>query len=392
MEALHNFKDKFKVKPKDNLKTKPKKRYHLKLSTKIKLFIFILSVVLNIAAWNSTSFSDWYIAHIMPIFVNTYSRFTSIFPISVGEILIVLGIFLLAFCVIILFLSIFPFNRLKKFCHVYLNIISFIIVFVLLIQTLGCFIQYHASTFEAQYMDTSKVYGFEDLNNLREDIVANLNKLSTQFERDNNGEIIYNKDMYAECIKSMKKLGETYPNLAGYYPRPKKIMASDFMSQQYLAGIYFPFTLEANYNTTMYIANMPYTICHELAHLKGYIYEDEANFIAFMACTQSDDIFFKYSGYINVLGYVSKDFKNSANETEWENRTLITETVAADDVFLKQDDWDRINKTSIFKTETVETISNKMLDGNLKINGIKDGMASYSRVVRLLLNYYSNTL
>ena len=59
----------------------------------------------------------------------------------------------------------------------------------------------------------------------------------------------------------------------------------------------------------MYITNMPFTICHELAHLKGYIYEDEANFIAFMACINSDNLFFQYSGYLNVLNYVSKDFR-----------------------------------------------------------------------------------
>lgn len=189
--------------------------------------------------------------------------------------------------------------------------------------------------------------------------------------------------------KVNEKLGEKYPGLSGYYPQPKKIVFSNIMSQQNLSGIFFPFTLEANYNTDMYITNMPFTICHELAHLKGYIYEDEANFIAFMACMQSDNLFFKYSGYLNVLNYVSNDFRRNATEEEWDMRTLVTEEVASDNIFLTSAAWEEVNKTSPFNTETVEAVSNKLLDGNLVLNGVKDGIKSYSRVVQLLIYYYS---
>ena len=33
--------------------------------------IAVITVFLNILAWNSTAFSDWYIAHIFPLWVNT---------------------------------------------------------------------------------------------------------------------------------------------------------------------------------------------------------------------------------------------------------------------------------------------------------------------------------
>ena len=246
----------------------------------IKLLIFAITIFLNVLSWNSHAFCDWYIENILPLWVNTYSRFFSIFPVSVGEKLIILGIILLAAGVVIFLLGFLKKEKLKLLRRRYWNVISWIVVFVLLIQTLNCFILYHASTFASQYMaeEERNGYGFEELYNLREHIVEKLNFLSTQFERDSNGEIIFNEeeDLYSECINSMKKLGEKYPGLSGYYPQPKKILFSNIMSQQNLSGIFFPFTLEANYNTDMYITNMPYTICHELAHLKGYIYEDEA--------------------------------------------------------------------------------------------------------------------
>ncbi|MFG6392716.1 MAG: DUF3810 domain-containing protein [Lachnospiraceae bacterium] len=359
----------------------------------IKLALVTFAVFLNILSWNSNTFSDWYITNILPLWINTYSRFISIFPVSVGEKLIILGIVLLALGVIIFILGFFKKEKLKLLRRKYWNVISWILICVLLIQTLNCFILYHASSFTSKYIDTTEEnkYGFEELYNLREHIVEKLNFLSTKFERGSNGEIIFNEtsSLHSECIKSMERLGKKYPSLSGYYPQPKKILFSNIMSQQYLSGIFFPFTLEANYNTDMYITNMPFTICHELAHLKGYIYEDEANFIAFMACTTSDNLFFQYSGYLNVLNYVSNDFRKNASEKEWNMRTLVTEEVAADNIFLTQDAWEKVNKTSPFNTETVETISNKLLDGNLKLNGIKDGIKSYSRVVQLLIYYYS---
>lgn len=361
----------------------------------IKLLIFAITIFLNVLSWNSHAFCDWYIENILPLWVNTYSRFFSIFPVSVGEKLIILGIILLAAGVVIFLLGFLKKEKLKLLRRRYWNLISWIVVFVLLIQTLNCFILYHASTFASQYMaeEERNGYGFEELYNLREHIVEKLNFLSTQFERDSNGEIIFNEeeDLYSECINSMKKLGEKYPGLSGYYPQPKKILFSNIMSQQNLSGIFFPFTLEANYNTDMYITNMPYTICHELAHLKGYIYEDEPNFIAFMACTMSDNLFFQYSGYLNVLNYVSNDFRNNAGKEEWDKRTIVTEEAAADNIFLTPGAWERVNKTSPFNTETVETISSKLLDGNLVLNGVKDGIKSYSRVVQLLIYYYSQS-
>lgn len=370
-----------------------KKKHKINKPLFIKLAIFAFTVFLNILAWNVRTFPDWYIANIMPLWINTYSRFISIFPVSVGEILIIAAIILLAAGVVIFLLGFLRTGRFKLLRRKYWGAMSWIIVCVFLVQTLNCFILYHASTFESQYMSgKDSTYGFNELKELREDIVYKLNSLSVQFRRNSDGEIIYGKDLdtlYNECISSMLKVGEKYPALSGYYPQPKKIAFSKFMSQQYLSGIFFPFTLEANYNTEMYITNLPFTICHELAHLKGYIYEDEANFIAFLACTGSDDLFLQYCGYLNVLNYVADDFRENASEDEWNSRTLVTDEVASDNIFLTDDAWEEVNETSVFKTETVETISNQLLDNNLKINGIGDGIKSYRRVVRLILEYYS---
>ena len=57
-----------------------------------------------------------------------------------------------------------------------------------------------------------------------------------------------------------------------------------------------------NYNSGMTDYNIPFTACHELSHLRGFMQEEEANFIAYLACSRSDNVQFRYSG--NLLGWV----------------------------------------------------------------------------------------
>ena len=203
-------------------------------------------------------------------------------------------------------------------------------------------------------------------------------------------------DMRAKAVEVMQKLGETYEQLDGYYPRPKPLLSSDFMCQQYMSGYYFPFSMEANYNDVMYIMNYPATMCHELAHLRGFILEDEANFISYLACIQSEDVYFQYSGYLSVLGYLENDlYKASKKIPEaFQEAALqvppiaIASWVYEDDIFVTDEEWDRINKKAVLDTEVVDAVSDAFVDTNLKLNGVSDGRLSYSRVVELLLQYY----
>ena len=56
---------------------------------------------LNAAAWNSTAFCDWYIAHVFPVWVGTYGRLTGLFPFSVGEWMLAAGLALVTAAVLL---------------------------------------------------------------------------------------------------------------------------------------------------------------------------------------------------------------------------------------------------------------------------------------------------
>ena len=94
--------------------------------------------------------------------------------------------------------------------------------------------------------------------------------------------------------RAMEKLGQHYRRLSGHYPFPKPILNTWILSIQQTTGVYSPFTVEANYNRDIAYYDIPFTICHELSHLRGYMQEEEANFIGVLATIGADDLYFNY--------------------------------------------------------------------------------------------------
>ena len=365
---------------------------------KIWAALFLLTVAVNVIAWNSQAFCDWHVKHLFPFSVNLYGRLMSIFPFSVGEGMIVLAVFFTAVAILLGIMRIFVRKgRIKRlisvFSRTYVRAYAWGALLVFMIMTWNCFILYHASEFDETYMaqKAQRTYTDRELIQVRNHIVEELNALTEELERDENGFLVYQGDMKQEAVRAMQGLGEEYELLSGYYPRAKGIAASDFLSQQYMMGYYFPFSMEANYNTSMYVANVPATLCHELAHLKGFIYEDDANFIGFLACISSDDPFYRYSGYLSVLGYVEKEYKKASGKEEFDCLS-IAKSVRSDDIFLTSEAWERVEEKAVVETAVVKAASNQFTETTLVINGVSDGMKSYSRVVQLLLEYYDGIL
>lgn len=408
----------------------------------IFVIIGLLVVVLNAAAWNSRAFSDWYIANIFPLWVNLYGGLTGVFAFSVGEWMLGAGIVLTAFALLLgpvcaVAGAVRGIRRLIgkcgagstggeqeqagaggfwRFAAGFYRFFAWTLLIVCLVMTLNCFILYHGSSFSEQYFgEDDGEYDLTELIAVHNIVAEQCNYLAAVMERDESGRVVYTgsggelrdaeyrvklDDLADRSRELMRSLGKEYPRLDGFYPRPKALLTSDLMCQQYMKGYYFPFSMEANYNDVMQILNMPETMCHELAHLRGYIFEDEANFISYLACTRSDDVFFQYSGYLGVLVYLNNDLYRAWEESRvsYDAAVAVIQPVTVDsqvwedNVFVTQEEWDRINGKALIDTEIVDEISDAFIDANLKVNGVTDGAVSYSRVVRLLLQYYRKGL
>lgn len=360
-----------------------------------------LSVLMNIISRFCKPFSDFYVNHIFPIWVETYGRLTGLFPFSVGEWMLYLAVFMAALLagggILYAALRGRLSEKLKKGYRRYAFFCYWVFGIVCIIMMLNCFLLYQVSPVYVRFDiggSAEKEYGVEELSTLRDYVVRQANDLAPEFQRDERGYLLYEKDLEEEAIRQMKRLGEEYACLRGYYPRPKKLFLSGFYSQQYIMGYYFPFSMEANYNPQMYITNMPVTMCHELSHLKGFILEDEANFIGYLACVDGEDPLFRYSAYLSVLGYLDRDFIKAIGEDAEVclSHPQISDTVAEDRMFLSSEAWEQVEKKAVLPTETVKQAADTFLDTTLTLNGVSDGTVSYSRVVDLLLQYYDGKL
>jgi hypothetical protein len=144
-------------------------------------------------------------------------------------------------------------------------------------------------------------------------------------------------------------------------------------------------TIEANINGVMADINKPFVICHELAHLKGLIREDEANFVGYMACMNSTDPYFVYSGLLEIIPYLQRDLQKSGVE---ENKIpKLSAKALADDVFLTPEAWEKVEEKAVVSTEVVHKVSQTLVDTSLKANGVEEGIASYGRVTELVMAY-----
>ncbi len=363
---------------------------------------FILfAVILNITGRVCRPFTDFYVTYIFPVWAAAYGRVTGLFPFSVGEWMLYLAVVMvtvLVFGGIIygIFKKRIP-DKLKQIYGKYALFIYWIFGIVCVIMTLNCFLLYQSSPINERYQIGSgqkREYGISEIALVRDYVVEQANALSVTFERDEKGYLIYPASLKDEAKAQMQKLGEEFDVLSGYYPDPKGLALSGFYSQQYIMGYYFPFSMEANYNRQMYLTNIPVTMCHELSHLKGFIREDEANFIGYLACVDSTDPLFRYSAYLSVIGYLDRDFFRAVGEDSeiYLSHPVISGLVLEDRKFLTQETWEKVEEKAVLKTETVKQAADAFLDTTLTLNGVEDGRISYSRVVNLLLQYYDGIL
>ena len=371
------------------------------------LFIILICVLLNFVAWKSAAFSDFYVKNIFPAITSLYGRLTSVFPFSVGEIMLVFIVLFVLFSVIfVLVHSVFliygnsaasvgkryfkaqkVFERISNALY---KISPVLMAIICTVMTLNCFILYHTSKIQLFSGADSTECDIQQLAELRDYVVKKCNELAKEVPHDENGNVIYEGDMQKTAIAAMSNISDRFPRLGGYYVTPKALYFSDFMSQQYMQGYYFPFSMEANYNDTMSIMNKPFTMCHELAHTHGYIYEDEANFLGFLTCISSEDPVFQYSGYLGVLNYINNDFYKAVSKEEYNSHVKISARVKYDNQFMTDEAWIKVEEKAVVKTETVKKAAETFIDTNLKVNGVSSGKCSYSHVVALIMDYYYN--
>lgn len=319
---------------------------------------------------------------------------TGIYPFSMMEI----GVIILPFAFIIV-CFVFVFHLIKRIKYkrnvmyfIWLSLLNMVCVLscVYFFYTLVCGVNYHRYSFAQiaglEIEDSSE----QDLYKLTLSLTQEAGKLrsaiaQTEGAIDENGLIVVNRTGWAEVAKtaeeSYQKIAGTYTELGGNYKSLKTVYFSEFMSRMEISGIFWPFTMEANVNIDVPEYSVPATMSHELAHLRGFMKEDEANFIAYLVCKQSDSLVFQYSGVMLALSY-------AGNQLYRQNQDLYKQVRENYTVDMDNDIRYEYYYWAKFEETVISTLSNTMNDNYLKANSQQDGVKSYGRMVDLLLAEY----
>lgn len=348
--------------------------------------LFIASFLLLYMARSLEGFAQWYSVTVYPVWVVSIGRISGRLSISVVEILLYITIIVLFSC-----LSHLVYKRFKRENVKYdlCRFISGILVFcgmLFLVYTLNCGINYQRDSFSECIGLEIEEYTVDELKKVCVILTEDINQISGEVARDENGLMVMKKESNKFlldgriAIDAMESVSKDYEELAGYYPQPKGLMCSWILSVQKISGIYSPFTIEANYNREMVDYNVPFAMCHELSHLRGFMQEQEANFIAYLACTASDNTEFQYSG--SMLGWIHcMNTLYEADIDAWkEVRSMLNEEAKVD-LRANSEFWAKYDG----KTAEVADMIN---DSYLKANGQSDGVKSYDKMVDLLVAYY----
>ncbi len=176
---------------------------------------------------------------------------------------------------------------------------------------------------------------------------------------------------------ALRKLREGWYPVAGalgdrWQPRvsaPKPTLAGWFMNKSGTSGFTNPFTLETQLSPDLLWFERPFSEAHEWSHVAGFNREDEANYIALLACLRDPDPAAQYSGWIELFLYLpgGRHYAKSAFVPQvWQ-------------------DFDALRKRNAhFVNLNLSRFSWRVYNSYLKTNRIAAGVQNYDEVTRLL--------
>ena len=352
--------------------------------------VYILSLIMTAAAVGlyaaarlHPGFAEWYSANVYPLLLVTVGRAAGLVPVSVSELICAVLPAVLLLDIILLIrrrrVSARPFMTFMK--HILL-----IVSLLMLLYSAGCGVNYYRQPFIDRSSYESAEFTSDELEEFCRYAADQINISS---ENSDHSPYIYpqKNDLADSAVRAMQILSAadmadcSCSSLMGFYPRPKQLtFLSRFFSMMGVSGIYSPFTIEANINGEMTDLEKPFTACHELSHLKGFMNEGEANYIGWLACIGSDDPAFNRSGWLIAWIYAGNSLYSADPEK-----------YAAVRLNLPHDALTELEENSRFwdsRRNSASDIQDKVNDAYLKSNGQDQGIRTYNQLTEHMLMWY----
>ncbi len=356
----------------------------IRLPVLIIITLTAVSVLLHICFTLSTSFSDFFNENIAYYFRLALAKLTDIIPFSVAEILLYSTPVLAAVLVIYLNKSGGSIGkRIMEAVRILLSVLA--IIYILFVLTFAS--GYNCSRLDKRLNIEKSDVSAKELYDTLVYVTEKVNEAtqSIGYEEDGSSKLPYNYSKLSDKLcESYKSVYSEYSLGESFESDIKPLFISPLMTYTHISGIYSFFTGEANMNTNFPDYVCAFSAAHELAHQRGISREDEANFMAYLVCVESDNEYLRYSGYLSMFNYLSSALKKADYE-------LYTEAVAP----LCSEARGEIAAYSLFfnkyRDSTASKVSDAVNDTYLKSQGTA-GVQSYGMAVDLAVAFHRNDI
>jgi len=309
------------------------------------------------------------------------AKFTSILPFSLAELLIALAVVgILVYTTNCIYRIAKGRARIASLYRMLITpLVLALLVYALFSSLWGAY--FYIDDFAERAGIDSGPVSTERLAAVTEYFAGLANEYSAQVQRDENGVCCTDKTSVIEASTHIFDNAEKlFPQLEGEDVPVKGIVFSKIMSYLDFTGFFFPITGEANVNTDFPPSQFAATVAHEISHQRGVAREQEANFVAVLACLESENTDYCYSAALLAYTHLGNAL-HSANYEQWARiYNTLNEAVrcdfAADRAYWQQ-----------FETP-VQEVSNSFYEGFLHSYDQHLGLKSYGACVDLLVNYY----
>jgi hypothetical protein len=211
-----------------------------------------------------------------------------------------------------------------------------------------------------------------------ENLIEQVNLSRTDFETITKAEV----DSLVEV--SFKKWA---PVLKLHYPlgrrRAKEITLSRFFAQAGISGYYGPFFNEVHVNRFNLPLEYPFVLAHEKAHQFGITSEAEANFYAWVVCSQSESKHLQYSSNLAIFRYFL--YQGSRLEQLQKIAEKLDDGAKSDLMKIRQH-WQEL------RNDKIDQAASKMNDAYLKTNKIEKGIQDYTGVVKHVMDFSADSV
>ena len=343
-----------------------------------------LVILLQRALRGSYPTMRWLSAHFVRPTQRRLGELSARVSFSVAELLIVVAV--VGLLLYLLFCVETVLHRGRLFRQLYRLVLT-LLCFVLVVYAGFCVlwgIYFYGDDFMVQSGLQTGEISTEELRTVTSFFAVLLDETAGQVERDETGACATDREAVLERSETLyAALERDFPCLEGPPLRAKGVKLSRLLSYIDFTGFFFPFTGEANVNMDFPPSLFAATVAHELAHQRGVAKEQEANFVAVLACLRNDDPDYTYSAALLAYSYLSSALAE-ADRAAWEEISAALPAPVLRDLEVNRSYWQR------FETP-VQEVSNTVYENFMYSYDQELGLRSYGACVDLLVHYYYGT-